>query len=72
MENSKKAIQSKTLWFNILSIIAILIAHIQSTPELKELVGNYGYLLMLGGALVNAILRTVTTKAIKSDPIGAF
>ena len=62
---SKKLVQSKTLWFNLLSVVAIVITQVSSSIEMKELLGGYGYLLMIAGATVNGILRLFTDKPLE-------
>lgn len=71
---TKHPIQSKVLWFNTLSIIALVIADISSNNEFRSFIGNYYYVLMVGGALVNAVLRfytyvPVSTKPNKQNPL---
>ncbi len=66
--NSKKPIQSRTLWFNILSVLAIALTEILASPELREMLGGYTGILMVAGAVVNAMLRLDTSKAIKMKP----
>ena len=59
---TKTPIQSKVLWFNTLAVLAIVIAEVLASTELKEVLGNYAYVLMIAGATINAILRPYTTK----------
>jgi len=60
----KSPLQSKVLWFNTLSIIALAIADISSNNEIRNFIGNYYYLLMIVGALINAVLRFYTVKPV--------
>ena len=65
---SKKPIQSRTLWFNVLSIVAVIVTEVLSNTELKELLGGYTGTIMILGAVINAMLRLDTSKAISSEP----
>jgi len=66
---SKKPIQSRTLWFNVLSIVAVVVAEVLSNAEFKELLGGYTGTIMILGAVINAMLRLDTSKAIGSEPV---
>ena len=66
--NSKKPIQSRMLWFNILSVLAVALTEILATPELREVLGGYVGVLMIAGAVINAMLRMDTSKAIEVHP----
>ncbi len=66
---TKKPIQSRTLWFNVLSIVAIVVTEVLSNTELKELLGGYTGTIMILGAVINAMLRLDTSKAISSEPV---
>ena len=66
--NSKKPVQSRVLWFNILSVLAVALTEILAKPELREVLGGYVGVLMIAGAVVNAMLRLDTSKAIETHP----
>lgn len=61
MQNAKSPIKSKTLWFNILSIAAIILAD----EHFKEIIGNHAAILFVLQSIVNIGLRFVTTKPVK-------
>ena len=65
---TKRPIYSRTLWFNLLSVVAIVHAEILANPELKEFIGGYTGALMITGAVINAILRFRTTMPISTKP----
>ena len=66
----KKPLDSKTLWFNILTIIAIVMAELQASEELKRHLGDNAYWLVITAAIINMIIRFYTSKPIrKSDEI---
>ena len=65
--DSKKLIQSKVLWFNLLSISAILITDVLASPEMREVLGNHASTLMIVGAFANAILRQYTTVPLRTS-----
>jgi len=58
----KKAIQSKTIWFNVLSAIAIIISVLMASPEFQDMLGDK---LVWFNIIGNVILRFNT-----STPIG--
>lgn len=58
---SKKLIQSKVLWFNVLSIGSVALTTILASPEMKETLGEYAPMIMIAGAVINAVLRQYTT-----------
>ncbi|MCK5538507.1 MAG: hypothetical protein KAI79_16895 [Bacteroidales bacterium] len=62
---TKKPIESKVLWFNFLSILAIVITEMLATPEIKEALGSYAMYIMVAGAFVNGALRKYTTKPLE-------
>ena len=65
---TKKPIESRILWFNVLSIAAIIITEILAKPEMVAVLGGYTSILMVSGAVINAILRLDTSTAIKTKP----
>lgn len=64
---TKNLLQSKVLWFNILSILSILLADIMGTPEMKAVLGSHASTIMIVGALINAILRQYTTVPLRTN-----
>ena len=64
---SKRPIESKVLWFNILSVIAIIITELSASPEFRELIGGKVYLIMIAGAVVNGMLRQYTVKPLTTN-----
>jgi len=59
---------SKTVWFNMLSVVAIVITELSASPEFKELIGAQIYLVMIAGAVVNGMLRQYTVKPLTTNP----
>ncbi len=66
--NSKRPVQSRVLWFNVLSVIAIVLTEILANTEMREFLGGYVAVFMIAGSLANAILRLDTSKAIRREP----
>ncbi len=65
--NTKRAIQSKTIWFNVLSVVAISLAALMGSKEFMELIGGYGSILIILSNVVNVVLRLKTTEPIKLE-----
>ena len=63
---TKKPIQSRVLWFNALSILAIVITEVLANDALREFFGGYIAVFMIAGSLVNAVLRLDTSKSIST------
>ena len=63
---TKDLLQSKVLWFNVLSITAILITDVLASAEMREVLGGYAPYIMMGGALINAVLRQYTTVPLRT------
>ena len=61
---SKRIIQSKNIWFNVLSIMAIVVAELSASSEIKELLGTNAFMLMIAGAIINMLIRFYTVKPI--------
>ena len=61
MEHSKKAIRSKTLWFNLLAIVSIILAD----EHFKEIAGDYVVYIFILQNLINMGLRFATTEPIR-------
>ena len=61
MEEAKSPLKSKTLWFNILSIVAIVLAD----DHFKSIIGDNTMILFMLQSVVNIGLRFVTTKPVK-------
>ena len=63
----KRAVQSRTLWFSTLSLLAIIGTAILADENLKSLFGdNIGYLMGFV-SVCNIALRLATTKAIGKE-----
>ena len=65
---TKKPIQSRVLWFNVLSVVAIVLTEMLAKPELREMFGGYVGIIMIAGAIVNSMLRLDTSKPISTKP----
>ncbi len=63
----KKLSQSKTIWFNFLSIVAIMITELSASKEFMDSISGYTIWVMIIGAMVNFGLRIVTDTAIGYD-----
>lgn len=63
--NIKKARQSKSLWYTLLSAIGVLVAFLVADEDFKELIGASGIMvLFLIDKGIQAYLRTITTTKI--------
>ena len=58
----KTAIESKSIWFNGLSIISLVGASLLADESFRELVGGFAIYLIIGINVVNMIIRTYTIK----------
>ena len=57
---TKRAIQSKTIWFNILALASIIFAD----QHFKDLVGDYSSYLLVAQSMINLALRFTTVSGI--------
>lgn len=55
--------KSRTLWVNALSLLAVIIVSVTAWPEVQQ----YGAQMATALAVVNMILRFMTTQAIGDD-----
>lgn len=61
-ETVKPVVQSKTIWFNVATIVAAVLA----MPQLQELLGaNADQILVSVAAVINILLRYLTVQPIK-------
>ena len=56
--------ESKTIWVNVLTLVAVIIASVSNWPELQQ----YGAQLATALAVVNVCLRLITHEGITNDP----
>lgn len=64
---AKKPIQSKSLWFNILSIVAIAGAGLLADDNFREMIGSNAIYLIIVVNIVNMLIRGYTDKPISLD-----
>jgi len=57
----KRWFRSKTVWINLLTLIAMILATIAAWPEVQEIAPQIAYAL----AIVNVILRFVSSESIR-------
>jgi hypothetical protein len=57
----KRWFRSKTVWINLLTLIAMILATIAAWPEVKEIAPQIAYAL----AIVNVLLRFVSSESIR-------
>lgn len=55
--------KSRTLWLNALTLVAVIIVSVTAWPELQQ----YGAQMATALAVVNMLLRFMTTQAIGDD-----
>ena len=65
---TKKRRQSKVYNFNVASVVTLALAALFADPNFLDAIGAKGYILMMiAGAVINAILREFTEK--KLEPV---
>lgn len=62
---TKSPLKSKTLWFNAISVLALVIADLTANQEIRDLLGGKVYLLMIVGSMVNMWLRFHTVEPVE-------
>ena len=62
---TKSLIESKTVWFNGLSILALIITDLAANDAVRDMLGAKIFYLMIAGSAVNMAIRFFTTKPIK-------
>lgn len=65
---TKNIIFSKTLWFNVLSIIGVVLTDVLASPEFRAEYGGEVIWIMIAGALANVLLRFGTKEPIVIRP----
>lgn len=53
--------KSKTVWINVLSLVAMVLATVAQWPEMNEIAPQIVYAL----AIVNVLLRFVTSESVR-------
>jgi len=66
MPVTKPFYQSKTIWFNVLTIIVVLATGLGYTPN-AQIAAQTSQVLLLASPVVNAILRFYTKQPIVSQ-----
>ena len=62
---TKKPVESKSLWFNVLSIISIASASLLADESFREIIGGYAVYLIIFVNVVNMIIRMYTVKPLE-------
>ena len=57
----KRWYKSKTVWINVLSLVAMILATVAQWPEMNEIAPQIVYAL----AIVNVMLRFVTSESVR-------
>ena len=67
---TKRPIESKSIWFNGLSIVSLVGASLLADDSFRELVGNSAIYLIIGVNVINMVIRGYTTKPLsrKKEP----
>jgi len=53
--------KSKTVWINVLSLVAMILATVMAWPEMQDMAPQIAYAL----AIVNVLLRFVTSESVR-------
>jgi len=61
---TKKPTQSKSLWYILLSALAVVITALMADEAFKEILGSYVVVLYVLDKLIQAYLRIITEKPI--------
>lgn len=64
---TKKPVQSKSIWFNTLSIIALVGGALLADESFRELVGAYSVYLIIAVNVINMIIRGYTDKPLARE-----
>ena len=59
---TKTALESKSIWFNGLSIISLAIGSLLADDNFRELIGGFAIYLILAVNVINMIIRGYTQK----------
>lgn len=57
----KRWYKSKTVWINVLTLIAMILGTVAQWPEVQEIAPQLAYAL----AIVNVLLRFVTSESVR-------
>jgi hypothetical protein len=57
----KRWYKSKTVWINVLSLVAMILATVAQWPEMNDIAPQLVYAL----AIVNVLLRFVTSESVR-------
>ena len=57
----KRWYKSKTVWINVLSLVAMILATVAQWPEMNEIAPQIVYAL----AIVNVLIRFVTSESVR-------
>jgi hypothetical protein len=57
----KRWYKSKTVWINVLSLVAMILATVMAWPEMQDMAPQIAYAL----AIVNVLLRFVTSESVR-------
>ena len=57
----KRWYKSKTVWINVLSLVAMILATVAQWPEMNDIAPQIVYAL----AIVNVLLRFVTSESVR-------
>ena len=59
---TKTPLQSKSIWFNGLSIVSLVGASLLADESFRELIGGFAIYLIIGVNVVNMVIRSYTVK----------
>ena len=65
---TKKPIQSKSLWFNVLTIVAMVGASLLADDNFRDLVGSNAMFLIIVVNVINMWIRFNTVSPISTKP----
>ena len=62
---TKKPIESKSLWFNVLTIISLVGASLLADESFREIVGGYAIYFIIAVNIINMVIRVYTVKPLE-------
>ncbi len=62
---TKKPIGSKSIWFNTLSILSMILGSLLADESFRDLIGKHAIYIIIGLNIVNMVIRNYTIKPLE-------